>query len=86
MEHDPVNFPLHYQFNKVTHDVEDVIHDRLVSLKDVEELSVATALLIARPYANAIKYTLRAFHKNGIEDLKKARRELDQIIEILNTE
>lgn len=35
---------------------------------------------------NAIKYMLRWYAKNGVEDLKKARQNLDWLIETLERE
>ena len=37
-------------------------------------------------WGNAIKYMLRFHKKNGVEDLKKARQNLDWLIEVLEGE
>lgn len=69
-ESDSVNHPSHYNQNGM--EVWDVIN---VFTKD---LSGAEAFYAG----NVIKYVLRWQHKNGIEDLEKAKMYIDKIIEM----
>lgn len=62
-----INQPPHYTFSKF--ETIDIIADKL-------ELDMYEGFLIG----NVIKYTLRYRHKNGVEDLKKARWYLDKLI------
>jgi hypothetical protein len=73
---DPVTKPSHYQFNKPCNEARDVIKDRLKKYveNDGEFLEVLS------DYSNAIKYLLRWFDKDGLQDLKKARECIDQMI------
>jgi hypothetical protein len=69
-----INNPRHYIFTFPCNEVRDVIADR-----------VAYAITVWTPaclydYINAIKYVLRAPEKNKLEDLKKARACLDNLI------
>lgn len=68
---DNVNHPSHYTTGKF--ETIDVIQDML-SPKMFEGFCIG----------NTIKYLSRYRHKNGIEDLKKARWYLDKIIDVLS--
>lgn len=71
-EADNVNHPNHYQGSN---DIEviDVIDGFAGELKGVA----------AFEWGNLVKYVLRFQNKNGVEDLKKARKNLDWLIEKL---
>lgn len=70
-EEDPINFPYHYNQGKF--EAIDVITDWTNGLNSIEAFDVG----------NALKYLARWKHKNGVEDLKKARWYLDHLIGIL---
>lgn len=72
---DNVNKPSHYQGANGLEAI-DVVHNF------VGNLSGASAFF----WGNAIKYMLRFQKKNGLEDLKKARKNLDWLIEELEHE
>ena len=72
---DNVNKPSHYQGSKGLEAIE-VVHNFIGSLGG------ASAFF----WGNAIKYMLRFQKKNGLEDLKKARKNLDWLIEELEVE
>ena len=63
---DVVNHPSHYTYGK--YEVIDVIDDATGELFE--------GFLVG----NVIKYVMRYRHKNGVEDLKKARWYLDRLI------
>lgn len=65
---DPVNHPSHYTQGRF--EVIDVIEDTLTG-EGNEGYCVG----------NILKYVMRYRHKNGIEDLRKARWYLDRLIE-----
>lgn len=65
---DNVNKPSHYQGSK-----------GIESIEVIDNLSGKAAWC----WGNAIKYLLRFQKKNGLEDLKKARKNLDWLIEEL---
>lgn len=65
---DIINHPQHYTAGKV--ECIDALEAATESLSGIE--AVCTA--------NAIKYLWRWRHKNGVEDLKKARWYLDKLI------
>lgn len=65
---DKVNHPSHYTTGKV--ECIDALEAATTGLEGIE--AVCTA--------NAIKYLWRWKHKNGVEDLKKARWYLDRLI------
>lgn len=65
-----VNHPKHYNYGKI--EVVDIWKDQFT----VEELKGAYK-------SNIVKYVLRADHKNGLEDYKKARVYLSWLIELL---
>lgn len=67
---DPVNHPEHYKAENGL-EVIDVIEAFTQDLTGME--AVCTA--------NAIKYILRWKHKNGVEDLKKARWYISKLID-----
>ena len=69
---DPVNHPAHYQLQGFPEGFEtiDVIAAVTADMTGME--AVCTA--------NALKYLIRWKHKNGAEDLKKARWYLDRLI------
>lgn len=71
-KNDNVNKPNHYQGLKGLEAIE-VVHNFIGSLAG------SSAFF----WGNAIKYLLRFQNKNGIEDLKKARKNLDWLIEEL---
>lgn len=73
-----ITLPSHYQFEGEITEVRDVIRDRTV-----QYVEAGLPLEGLYDYLNAIKYTLRAPGKNGIEDFKKASYCLDSLIEIL---
>lgn len=68
--HDNVNNPSHYQGN---HGLESI--DVLRNFMTPEQLK-------GFHLGNALKYQLRYQKKNGLEDLKKARKNLDWLIEL----
>ncbi|MHC3648947.1 DUF3310 domain-containing protein [Streptococcus suis] len=67
--HDNVNNPSHYQGNYGMESI-DVLRNFMTS----EQLK-------GFHLGNALKYQLRYQKKNGLEDLKKARKNLDWLIE-----
>lgn len=69
---DPVKKPSHYQ-GRFGLEAVDVIKNFAASPEYEEGFY----------WGNAIKYMLRWHGKNGLEDLKKARQNLDWLIEIL---
>ena len=72
---DNVNKPSHYQGSK--------------GLESIEVIDNFIGNLIGKAawcWGNAIKYLLRFQKKNGVEDLKKARKNLDWLIEEQNHE
>lgn len=69
---DPVKKPPHYQ-GRFGLEAVDVIKNFAASPEYEEGFY----------WGNAIKYMLRWYAKNGVEDLKKARQNLDWLIETL---
>jgi len=72
---DTVNSPAHYKLDGL----------------DIESKDVLKSVLGAKGYVhwacgNAMKYIFRWEKKNGLEDLKKARKNLDFAIETLESE
>ena len=72
---DMVNSPAHYKLDGL----------------DIESKEVLKSVLGAKGYVhwacgNAMKYIFRWEKKNGLEDLKKARKNLDFAIETLESE
>lgn len=67
---DPVNHPSHYTHGSF--EVIDVIEDNL-TFEGLEGFLKG----------NVMKYVMRYPHKNGVEDLKKARWYLDRLIDEL---
>lgn len=65
---DIINHPQHYTAGKV--ECIDALEAATESLSGIEAICTA----------NAIKYLWRWRHKNGVEDLKKARWYLDKLI------
>lgn len=65
---DKVNQPDHYTFSKI--ECIDAIESAVSSLNGIE--AVCTG--------NAIKYLWRWKHKNGVEDLKKAKWYIDRLL------
>ena len=68
-QHDPVNSPAHY------------------TVGGIETIDYLRAKLSPEEFAgycrgNVLKYLSRAPHKNGTEDLKKARWYLDRLIDL----
>ena len=68
-EHDNVNSPDHYQ-------------GKVECIDCIESATAGLSGLEAFCTGNAIKYLYRWKHKNGIEDLKKAKWYIDKIISI----
>jgi retron-type reverse transcriptase len=77
----PVTKPSHYQFNQPCNEVRDVIRDRLAGYF----LETGDTYLMY-DYSNAIKYLLRWYAKNTVEDLKKARYCINTMLEFLEKE
>ena len=73
MEHDNVKNPLHYSYGGM-------------QLKDVWKLCMSFEALCGLFKGNIMKYLWRYEHKNGVEDLKKARQYLDWLIEVVENE
>lgn len=69
---DNINKPKHYQ-GRFGLEAMDVVRNFIWDLVGVK----------AYYWGNVIKYLLRWQHKNGLEDLKKARKNLDWLIEAL---
>ena len=74
--YDNVNKPNHYQLNVKGKNIEviDIIDEVVKDYKPQEAFKIA----------NIIKYVLRANKKNGIEDLKKARKYIDMLVGVDN--
>ncbi len=70
IEQDVINKPSHYQ-GKNGMEAIDVVRNFIGKLKGVS----------AFYWGNSMKYLLRFQGKNGLEDLKKARKNLDWLIE-----
>ena len=66
--HDPVTRPAHYTAGKI--ECIDAIEAATAGLEGIEAVCIG----------NVIKYAWRWKWKNGIEDLRKARRYLDILI------
>lgn len=66
--HDSINHPMHY--TKGTVECIDALASATIELSGID--AVCTA--------NAIKYLWRWKHKNGIEDLRKAKWYIDHLI------
>jgi hypothetical protein len=75
VEEDKVNNPSHYQ-GKFGLEAIDVVRNFAGNLTAVQGFY----------WGNAIKYLLRFQGKNGLEDLKKARKNLDWLIEEMENE
>ena len=75
IEEDKVNNPSHYQ-GKFGLEAIDVVRNFAGNLTAVQGFY----------WGNAIKYLLRFQGKNGLEDLKKARKNLDWLIEEMEEE
>lgn len=81
--HDPVNSPKHYQL---------FTEEELINMPGIEVIDVREKLLLefqgtegftpvtADHFSRSWEYLTRAFKKNGLEDLKKARWYLDRMI------
>ena len=67
IENDNVNSPNHYKLDGLNIEVIDVIK---ATVKDFNSFC----------HGNIIKYVLRADKKNGIEDLKKAKKYIEMMI------
>jgi gp29 len=74
-ENDMVNSPAHYKLGGL--DIES---------KDVLKSVLGTKGYVHWACGNAMKYIFRWEKKNGLEDLKKARKNLDFAIETLESE
>ncbi len=71
-EYDAINHPKHYQTKNGLEAI-DVIEAFTADLRGGEATNTG----------NVLKYMCRWKHKNGIEDLKKARWYLDRLIELV---
>lgn len=74
IENDIINKPNHYQINIKGNNIEviDIIDEVVKNYKPQEAFKIA----------NVIKYVLRASKKNGKEDLKKARKYIEMLLEM----
>jgi hypothetical protein len=79
MDSNNITNPKHYQFSKPCNEVRDVINDRLN--KFLKYSGGKSQILY--DYMNLIKYSMRWFEKNGIEDLRKAKYCLDSMLSVL---
>ena len=70
---DNINHPKHYTTGK--YEVIDIIEDKLTNEQFEGYLC-----------GNIIKYIMRYRHKNGVEDLKKARWYIDKLIKFKEEE
>lgn len=61
--------------------MDKVNHPEHYTYGKIEVIDVIEAFNLDYKEGNIIKYILRHKHKNGLEDLKKARWYLDRIIE-----
>lgn len=75
---DAVRKPSHYQLRESCDEVRDVIRERTTGMIDSGINPDA-----AYDYTNAIKYLLRWWGKDGIQDLEKAKFCIDGILEVL---
>lgn len=73
-EYDMVNHPKHYQTKNGLEAI-DVIEAFTIDLQGGEATNTG----------NVLKYMCRWKHKNGIEDLKKARWYLDRLIDLVES-
>ncbi len=69
---DLVNHPKHYNSGK--YEVIDIIEDATNGLNGINAVCLG----------NVLKYVLRFQHKNGVQDLEKARWYLDKLIKTYN--
>lgn len=76
---DKVKKPKHYQLGRPCYEVRDVIRDRCEALS-LEEQNGGELMY---DYSNAIKYLLRWFGKDGLQDLQKAKYCIEQLIEMI---
>lgn len=74
-ENDMVNSPAHYKLDGL--DIES---------KDVLKSVLGNKGYVKWACGNAMKYLFRWEKKNGLEDLRKARKNLDFAIEVLESE
>lgn len=72
VEDDVVNNPNHYQGR-----------NGLEAMEVVREFAPCPEYVEGFHWGNAMKYMMRYHKKNGVEDLKKARKNLDWLIEEL---
>ena len=70
MNNDAINHPVHYQGNNGL-EVFDVMEAFMSDVSGIDAVCMG----------NVIKYILRWKHKNGVEDLKKARWYLNKLID-----
>jgi len=70
MEPDPVNHPQHYTTGKVE------------CIEAIESATEGLAGFDAYLTGNILKYMWRWSHKNGVEDLKKAKWYIEKLIEV----
>lgn len=69
-QEDPVKKPSHYQGR-----------DGLEAIEVMRQFAPCPEYVEGGYWTNVLKYTLRYHRKNGVEDLKKARQNLDWLIE-----
>lgn len=69
MVNDKINNPNHYQGN-----------NGLEAIEVIEQFAACPEYVEGFYWGNAMKYMLRFHKKNGIEDLKKARQNLNWLI------
>ena len=83
-EYDVVKKPKHYELFNGSMQVLELIVDRVKALHEATHyttVAVNSNASIYYYYGNVIKYTMRWFHKDGVQDLKKARQYLDYMID-----
>jgi hypothetical protein len=80
-ESDLISNPSHYKFTKEINEVRDLINDRLENLL----VSGVYPDDLLYDYANSIKYLMRWFDKNGLDDLKKANECINQMIYVIES-
>lgn len=78
-EYDVVKKPKHYELFDGSMQVLELIVDRTKALQEASDYTTPNASLYYY-YGNLIKYTMRWFNKDGVQDLKKARQYLDYMI------
>lgn len=75
---DAVRKPNHYQLREECNEVRDIIRERTTAM-----LEAGHNPDLVYDYTNAMKYSLRWFGKDGIQDVEKAIYCLQSMLEIL---